>query len=93
MKAYKRYISLFLFGIGISCQSLQDLEAQKHTGRALGTTYSIQYLGSATDYENNQKAFDSIFQIALSLGTISVHLTSFVFNIIVVYIHHLYGNC
>ena len=63
MKAYKRYISLFLFGIVISCQSLQDLEAQKHTGRALGTTYSIQYQGSATDYENNQKAFDSIFQM------------------------------
>lgn len=76
MKDYKKYISLCLLGIGLSCQTAPNPQVQRHTGQALGTTYTIQYQGSAAAYATNQQAFDSIFQLLnQSMSTYWPHST------------------
>ena len=61
MPDYKKYISALLLVFVVGCQE-NTLSLQKHTGRALGTTYLVQYQGPAQAFAQNQKAFDSLFQ-------------------------------
>ena len=61
MLDYKKYISVLLLVFVVGCQE-NTLSLQKHTGRALGTTYLVQYQGQDQAFVQNQKAFDSLFQ-------------------------------
>ncbi len=67
-KVYKKYISSLAI-LFFACETAPS-SLQVHQGRALGTSYTIQYKGKANQYAQYQKSIDSLFQgINQSLST------------------------
>ena len=67
-KVYKKYISSLAI-LFFACETAPS-SLQVHQGRALGTSYTIQYKGKTNQYAQYQKSIDSLFQgINQSLST------------------------
>ena len=56
----KKYISILAI-LFVACETPSSL--QIHQGRALGTSYTIQYEGVSHQYAQYQKSIDSLFQV------------------------------
>jgi len=60
-KVYKKYISSLAI-LFFACETPPS-SLQVHQGRALGTSYTIQYKGKTNQYAQYQKSIDSLFQV------------------------------
>lgn len=59
----KKYYSLFIVVVFLSCKSSEQKAVQRLQGFALGTTYSISYPNSKPDSAALEKAVDSIIDV------------------------------
>ncbi len=60
---FKKYSSIFLLSLLVSCQTIKEKELQGIQGFALGTSYSILYSASASEETVFERQVDSIFEI------------------------------
>ena len=60
---FKKYSSIFLLSLLVSCQTIEEKETQGIQGFALGTSYSILYSASALEEIVLERKVDSIFEI------------------------------
>jgi len=60
---FKKYCSIFLLGLLLSCQTIEEKETQGIQGFALGTSYSILYNASSLEETVLERQVDSIFEV------------------------------